>query len=52
MHRARTTDDYYADAQPGKTKDLRQWRMTSAAEIKPAVVKRYLKEAKANAGRA
>ena len=33
------------NAQPGKTKDLRQWRMTSAKEIKPAVIKRYVKEA-------
>lgn len=40
------------NAQPGKTKDLRQWRMTSATEIKPTVVKRYLKEAIANAERA
>ena len=52
MHRARTADDYYANAQPGKTKNLRQWRMTSAAEIRPAAVKRYLKEAKASARRA
>jgi uncharacterized protein YdeI (YjbR/CyaY-like superfamily) len=33
------------NAQPGKTKDLRQWRMTSASDIKPAVIKRYVKEA-------
>lgn len=39
------------NAQPGKTKDLRQWRMTSAADIRPAVIKRYLKEAKANSER-
>ena len=40
------------NAQPGKTKDLRQWRMSSAAEIKPAVVRRYLEEAAANTERA
>ena len=33
------------NAQEGKTKALRQWRMTSATEIKPAVIKRYVKEA-------
>ena len=33
------------NAQPGKTKDLRQWRMTSAGDIKPAAIKRYVKEA-------
>ena len=32
-------------AQEGKTKALRQWRMQSAAEIKTAVIKRYVKEA-------
>lgn len=33
------------NAQEGKTKALRQWRMTSAREIKPAIIKRYVKEA-------
>ncbi|MDH3336592.1 MAG: DUF1801 domain-containing protein [Gammaproteobacteria bacterium] len=33
------------NAQPGKTKDLRQWRMTSPRDIKPSVIKRYVKEA-------
>jgi len=33
------------NAQEGKTKALRQWRMTSIAEIKPALIKRYVKEA-------
>ncbi|MDJ0905277.1 MAG: DUF1801 domain-containing protein [Woeseiaceae bacterium] len=33
------------NAQPGKTKMLRQWRMTSAKDIKPAVIKRYVKRA-------
>ncbi|MDJ0711820.1 MAG: YdeI/OmpD-associated family protein [Woeseiaceae bacterium] len=31
--------------QEGKTKALRQWRMTTAEDIKPAVIKRYVKEA-------
>ncbi len=35
------------NAQPGKTKMLRQWRMTSPREIKPAIIKRYVKEAMA-----
>ena len=33
------------NAQEGKTKALRQWRMTNAREIKPATIKRYVKEA-------
>jgi uncharacterized protein YdeI (YjbR/CyaY-like superfamily) len=33
------------NAQEGKTKALRQWRMASAREIKPAIIKRYIKEA-------
>ena len=33
------------NAQERKTKALRQWRMTSVKDIKPAIVKRYLKEA-------
>lgn len=33
------------NAQEGKTKALRQWRMRSAQEIKPALIKRYVKEA-------
>lgn len=33
------------NAQEGKTKALRQWRMTSAQDIKPAIIKRYVKEA-------
>ena len=32
------------NAQEGKTKALRQWRMSSAKDIKPAVIKRYVKE--------
>lgn len=38
-------DNLLVNAQEGRTKAQRQWRMTSAAEIKPAVVSRYLKEA-------
>ena len=33
------------NAQPGKTRYLRQWRMTSAKEIKPALIKHYVAEA-------
>ena len=33
------------NAQEGKTKALRQWRMTSAKDIKPTIIKRYVKEA-------
>ncbi len=33
------------NAQEGKTKALRQWRMNSAKEIKAAVIKRYINEA-------
>lgn len=32
------------NAQIGKTKALRQWRMTSARQIKPAIIKRYVNE--------
>ena len=33
------------NAQEGTTKALRQWRMQSAKEIRPAIIKRYVKEA-------
>jgi len=33
------------NAQEGKTKALRQWRMASGKDIKPAIIKRYVKEA-------
>lgn len=33
------------NAQEGKTKALRQWRMTSGKDIKPAIIKRYIDEA-------
>ncbi len=33
------------NAQEGKTKALRQWRMTSARDIKPGIIKRYVNEA-------
>mmetsp|Transcript_116347 Transcript_116347/g.340387 ORF Transcript_116347/g.340387 Transcript_116347/m.340387 type:complete len:142 (+) Transcript_116347:112-537(+) len=35
------------NAQPGTTKSLRQWRMTKRADIKPALVKKYVKQAMA-----
>ncbi len=34
-----------ANAQEGKTKDMRQWRMTSAKDIKVRAIKAYVKEA-------
>ena len=37
------------NAQEGKTKAMRQWRMTGAKDIKPALIKRYVKEAMAHA---
>ena len=33
------------NAQEGVTKALRQWRMASARDIKPTIIKRYVKEA-------
>ncbi len=33
------------NAQEGKTKALRQWRMASGTDVKPAIIKRYVKEA-------
>lgn len=33
------------NAQEGKTKALRQWRMASSRDIKPSIIKRYIKEA-------
>jgi uncharacterized protein YdeI (YjbR/CyaY-like superfamily) len=35
------------NAHEGKTKSMRQWRMTAAKDIKPALVKAYVKEAMA-----
>lgn len=32
------------NAQEGKTRALRQWRMASARDIKPALIRRYVKE--------
>jgi uncharacterized protein YdeI (YjbR/CyaY-like superfamily) len=40
-------DRVLINAQEGKTKAQRQWRMTSAKEIRPALVKQYVREAKA-----
>jgi uncharacterized protein YdeI (YjbR/CyaY-like superfamily) len=37
--------DVLINAQEGTTKALRQWRMQSAKDIRPAVIKRYVKEA-------
>jgi uncharacterized protein YdeI (YjbR/CyaY-like superfamily) len=36
------------NAQEGKTQAMRHWRMTSARDIKPALVRAYLKETKAH----
>lgn len=33
------------NAQEGKTKAQRQWRMRSASDIKPTIIKRYVREA-------
>lgn len=33
------------NAQEGRTKALRQWRMHAASDIKPAIIKSYVKEA-------
>lgn len=38
------------NAQEGKTKSMRQWRMTKAADVKPALIKAYVEEAAALAG--
>lgn len=38
------------NAQEGRTKALRQWRMTTASEIEPALIKNYVREAAAIAG--
>lgn len=38
------------NAQEGKTKALRQWRMQSAKDIEPALVRQYVEEAIAVAG--
>lgn len=38
-------DGVLVNAQEGKTKAMRQWRMTAAKDIRPALVKAYVKEA-------
>ena len=38
-------DKVLVNAQEGKTKALRQWRMTSKNDIKPSIIKRYVREA-------
>lgn len=40
-------DGVLSNAQPGKTQMMRQWRFRSSTDIKPAAIKRYIKEAKA-----
>lgn len=42
-------DKKLVNAQEGRTKAQRQWRMTTAGEIRPAIIARYVKEAIANA---
>ena len=37
MKRAKSVDEYFRDAD--------QWRMTSSQEIKPSIIKSYVKEA-------
>lgn len=37
--------DVLINAQEGKTKALRQWRMTAASDIKPSIIKSYVKQA-------
>ncbi len=41
------SENVLINAQEGKTRALRQWRMTSPDQIKPRVIAKYLKEAKA-----
>ena len=36
---------FLINAQEGRTKALRQWRMQTAKDIKPAIIKSYVKEA-------
>jgi uncharacterized protein YdeI (YjbR/CyaY-like superfamily) len=36
------------NAQEGKTKALRQWRMSTARDIKPTIIRRYVKESITN----
>ncbi|MEZ5895838.1 MAG: YdeI/OmpD-associated family protein [Parvularculaceae bacterium] len=38
-------DKVLTNAQEGRTQAMRQWRMTSADEIRPAVLKRYISQA-------
>ncbi len=37
--------NYLINAQEGRTKALRQWRMQTAEDIRPAIIKSYVKEA-------
>ncbi len=36
------------NAQEGKTRALRQWRMSKASDIKPSIIRRYVKESMVN----
>ena len=38
-------DNVLTNAQEGRTQAMRQWRMTSAEDIRPAVLKRYVSQA-------
>jgi uncharacterized protein YdeI (YjbR/CyaY-like superfamily) len=42
-------DGVLVNAQEGKTQALRQWRFANAKAIKPALIKKYVLEAKTNA---
>lgn len=44
-------DGVLVNAQEGKTKALRQWRMTNAADIRASAIKAYVKEAAAIAAK-
>lgn len=45
------TERVLVNAQEGKTKALRQWRMTKAADIRASAIKVYVKEAVAIAAK-
>ncbi|MDJ0941513.1 MAG: YdeI/OmpD-associated family protein [Woeseiaceae bacterium] len=48
FHQGALLDDdagVLVNAQEGKTRALRQWRMCSATDIKPAIIRRYVKHA-------
>jgi uncharacterized protein YdeI (YjbR/CyaY-like superfamily) len=43
--------DVLLNAQEGKTRAMRQWRMTSASDIRPVLIRRYVNEAIENSQR-